>query len=172
MDNQKGFTLVELLIYLAIMGVVAVSLVQFGLSVMAARSKTYVAQEVQANARLALEMMSRKIKMASGVNTGASVFKSDPGVLSLVIVDGTKDTNPTVFDLDGDDGRLQMTEGSGPTGYLTSDEVKVTSLMFTDLTGNGDQENIKIEMSIAYDSTNDVIYGYAKDYQTSVSVRK
>lgn len=170
MNKQKGFTLVELLIYIAITGVVTVSLVQFGLAISTARVKTYVAQEVQANARMALDLMSRKIRMAREVNTGASVWGSDPGVLSLGMVDGTSD--PTVFELDGDNGRLQMTEGSGPTVYVTGEEVRVTNLVFRDLTSSGDRGNVGIELTVEYDSTNDVVYGYTKSYETTVSVRQ
>ena len=170
MSRRQGFTLVELLIYLAITGAIAVSLVQFSLSISNARSKTFVAQEVQANARMVMEVMRRKIKMASGVNLGSSSFGSDPGALSLAMVDGTND--PVVLALDEDDGRLQMTEGGEATVYVTSDQVKVTNLVFTDLTAGGDRENIRIEMTIAYDSANDVIYEYERSYETAVSLRQ
>ena len=105
-DSREGFSYVEMLVYLAIMSVLAVSLVMFILIVIEVRNKSYVVQEVQANARSALDVMSQKIRMADGLNTGSSTFGSDPGVLSLAMVDGSND--PTVIDLDADERTMRQ----------------------------------------------------------------
>jgi len=167
---EHGFTLIETLIYIAIIGGVVAGFVAFSISVSNGRNKNYVAQEVQANNRVVLNMITQKIQAASSVNIGASTFGSDPGVLSLAMSDVSK--NPTIISLSADDGVLQITEGIASALTVTSDEVKVTNLVFTNLTGTNDRENIKIEMTTEYDSTDDVEYDFAQSIQTTVTLRQ
>ena len=49
-SKDNGFTLVELLIYMAVIGGVSMTFILYSLAVAQSRAKTYVAQEVQANA--------------------------------------------------------------------------------------------------------------------------
>ena len=108
--GRTGFTLVETIIYIAILGMVASSFIFFSLSVSGSRNKTYVVQEVQANARTAFEMISQKIRAAEGVNTASSMFGIDPGRLSLIMASSS--LNPTIIDLSRDDGVLRIIEGT------------------------------------------------------------
>lgn len=167
----KGFTLIETLIYIAVIGLVVSSFVVFSVSVSQSGNKTFVTQEVHANARHALDIMSGRIRASTGVNTEASTFGSDPGVLSLSMA--ASGSNPTVLSLSGDDGVLQITEGVGSAVALTSDEVKVTNLVFTNLTPTGARESIRIQMTVAYNNAgSDVEYSYSKSFQTAVSLRQ
>lgn len=168
--TKTGFTLVEILIYLAIVGLVVVSFISFAVVISDSRGKAYVEQEVQANARVALNLITQKILASDGVNAGASTFDSDPGVLSLSMANGSKD--PTVINLSADDGQLQIKEGSDSAVVVTSDEVRVTNLIFTDLTSTSDKENIRIELTMEYAETDDVIYSYSQSLQTAVSLRQ
>ncbi len=169
---RTGFTLLELIVYLAIISVIAVSFTSYTISITNTRTKTYVAQEVHANARAALETMSQRIQAATGVNIGASTFGVDPGVLSLIMADATK--NPTILDLTANDGRLRIKEGSAGAVELTSNEVSVTNLVFTNLTPAGvPRENIRIQMTMQYNNPgSNVHYSYSKAFQTTVSVRQ
>ncbi|MEK7453098.1 MAG: prepilin-type N-terminal cleavage/methylation domain-containing protein [Patescibacteria group bacterium] len=168
---SQGFTLIETLIYIAIMGMAVSSFVLFSISVLNSRSKTYVVQEVQANARTAMDIMSRKIRASTGVNIGASTFGSDPGILSLSMADVSK--NPTIFSLNQNDGVLQITEGLSPALFIVSDEVKITNLSFTNATGSGIRENIRIDMTVDYNNPDtDIIYDYSQSLRTTIGVRQ
>ena len=127
--NKAGYTIVELIIYIALIGTLVSGIVLYSLSVTSARNKNYVAQEVQANGRFVLDVIGQRIRAATGVNAGSSTFDFDPGVLSLSMSDSGKD--PTIIDLTANDGQLQITEGVSSAVSLTSDEVKVTNLVFT-----------------------------------------
>lgn len=168
--NKRGFTLIETLIYIAIIGGVVATFMSFSLSITQSRNKTYVVQEVQANSRTALDIITQKIRSASGVNTSTSVFGSDPGFLSLSMVSST--LNPTTIGLNADDGVLQIKEGSSASTTITTDEVKVSNLVFTNLTVSSTKENIKLQMTIDFVSSEYVNYEYSQDIQTSVSVRQ
>jgi type II secretory pathway pseudopilin PulG len=170
-SKSGGFTLIETLIYIAVIGAVLSGFVGYSINVSNAREKAYVVEEVQSNARIALDLISQKIRMANSVNTGASTFGSDPGVLSLEMDTGSID--PTIFDLDADDGVLQMKEGVGSALSITTDEVNVTNLVFTDLTGGGTRENIKIEITVEFgNSAGGQVYTYTKSLTTSASLRQ
>ena len=169
-DNHDGFTLIETLIYIAVIGGMAISFITFSLSITGSRNKTYVAQEVQANSRFALNIISRTIKTAIGINTSTSVFNLDPGVLSLSMASSS--LNPTIISLDQNDGILSVKKGTDDPINITSNKIQVTNLVFSNFTTSG-SSNIGIDLTIAYKNTsNDVYYNYAQDIQTAVSFRK
>jgi type II secretory pathway pseudopilin PulG len=168
--SHAGFTLVETLIYLTIVGVVVVSFVTFSINISSSRAKVYVEQEVQANARVALDMISQRLRSSSGVNTGTSTFDTDPGVLSLATT--TAAANPMIFSLSANDGVLQLKEGTASPVTITSDEVRVTNLVFTDLTATSTREHIRVELTLEYATSSDNLYEASVTAQTAVSLRQ
>lgn len=172
MQKQTGFTLIETILYLAITGIIITGLVLFGVTISNSRAKNYVAQEVQANGRVALDLISQKIRAANGVNVGASVFNTDPGILSLSMADGGK--NPTIIDLTANDGILRIKEGASAAVSITSNEVKITNLVFTDLSSTSARENVRVNLTIDFDDggSGDVRYIFSKSWQKAVSLRQ
>jgi len=172
MRRKSGHTLVELIIYTALISAIGLSFVYFIISVSQTRTKAFAVSEVQANARFAVDVIARRIRSANGVNGASSVFGSDPGVLSLAMDDVSK--NPTVFDLDQDDGRLRMTEGASAPVFLSSGLVEITRLMFTDQTApSGAHPNIMVEMTITYRNVDGgPEFDYAEDVRTGATIRK
>jgi type II secretory pathway pseudopilin PulG len=165
-----GFTLIELIIYIAIVAGVITSLILYSISISDSREKSFVAQTVQSNARMALTLIAQKIRAANGVNTSLSVFDIDPGYLSLSY--GAAGSNPTAIGLNQDDGLLEIKEGASAPSIIISDLVRVTDLRFTRLTSAGTQETIKIYMTIEYNSdTESPIYEYSQSFETTVRVR-
>jgi type II secretory pathway pseudopilin PulG len=169
-NKNFGFTLVETLIYIAIMSIVLVSFITFILSISNSRNKAFVVQEVQANARIAMNIISQKIKTANDVNIGDSVFGADPGVLSLAMQDANK--NPTIINLSQDNGILQIKEGTNDPIQVTSSDVQITNLVFSDFTNGTSKENIKIEISVDYKNQEDAAYAYSQSLITAVSLRQ
>jgi putative endonuclease len=169
--NSAGFTLVETLIYIAIIGGVVTAFVTFGINVSGSRNKTYVVQEVQANVRTALDIISQKIRASNGVNVGASTFGSHPGFLSLSMADAT--LNPTTIGYNTNNGTLEVKEGSASAIAITSDEVRITNLVFTNLTGSSVRENIRVQMTVEYYNPSGAQeFEYEQSVQTAVSLRK
>lgn len=168
--KSKGFTLIELLIYLAIVSVVLTSLVMFSISIAAARSKTFVAQEVQSNGRYALNLISQKIRTAGSIDNSQSVFNSHPGILTLNMSD--PDDHPTVIQLN-ENNQITITSGGTSPIAITSNQVSVTNLTFTDLTGDSERANIGISLDIQYynpGASSD--YDYQDSWATAVSLRQ
>ena len=169
--NNSGFTLVELLIYIAIIGMMMTTFVYFGMAIFDYRNKSYAVQEVQANERLALSIMSQKIRGAKDVNIASSTFNTDPGVLSLVTDNAS--TNPTVFSLTKGDGVLQIAEGTTSTTTVTTKNAQVTNLVFTNLTAtSGVADDIGINLTTQYNASQDAKYNYSDSLETAVSLRR
>lgn len=167
--SNQGFTLIETLIYIAIIGGVMAAFISFGLNVSLLRDKTYAAQETQANARMALDLITRKIQSANGVNLDDSILGSDFGVLSLSMVDSA--LNPTIISLSQTDGVLRISQGTGEPLPITSSQVKATKLRFTDLTGGAGRENIMINLTIVF-AAGEAAPIFEQSWQTAVSLRQ
>lgn len=165
--TQKGFTLVEIIIYIGILALIITALASFGFSVMSSNSKTAAVAEVQANARTALDVIAQKIRASSGIN---SVSVGDPGTLSLSMSDASK--NPTIFNLNADNGRLQIKEGAGSTVFFTSNDVRVANLVFTDYSQAGERGHIRVNITVEYKNADSVDYSYSYNTWTSVSLRR
>lgn len=163
--KKKGFTLIEIIIYIGILSLVVVSLFTFSTSISSVRAHTYVSQEVNANMRTALQLIQQKIRSASGVNIGSSVLTTHPGVLSLAMSDPSK--NPTV--IDSISGRIRITEGSGIPVFITSRDSNVSSLVFS-LVPSGTHETIWTEIKIEpiQQTSVDFVYPYKIMFTTNV----
>lgn len=68
--KNKGFTLVELIIAIAVFGFLIVSVTNVGISIIKSQRKAFALQEVQESARYVLETMAKEIR-TSEVNTSA-----------------------------------------------------------------------------------------------------
>jgi len=127
-QSNSGFTLIETIIYALIISGILTSTILFSLNVLEGQSKARVFQEVQQNARFGLEKISQEIRMADDLNAGASTFgTTSVGLLSLSHEEAAKD--PTVFTIENE--KLVIKQGSSATSTLTSDDVRVTNLVFT-----------------------------------------
>ncbi len=161
--NNKAFTLIETLIYIAILGIVISGFIVFAFSISDSRNKNYVVQEVQANARTALNLISQNILKSNGVNN------INDSILELSMSDSGDD--PTIINLNNN--ILYIKQGSADAVAVTSNEVKITNLVFTDLTSTSDKENIKIELTMEFNSTStDPDFIYTQSWETAVNLRQ
>lgn len=149
---HRGFTLIEFLVYSAIVVVVGVVSVEFVINIYEGKAKSTAYFEVQENARLAMERIVQEIHGAKNINTGLSSFgvnlAANPGAkLSLEMKDAN--LNPTEFDVSS--GAARIKQGvSGPYD-LTNNQVQVTNLTFRNFTSpNGRSKNIGVELTIEY----------------------
>lgn len=168
MTNKNGFSLIELILYVALLAIVVTTMVVFGVNVVLIRSKVRVEQEVIANARLASERINFEIRNASGVNSVGAQS------ISLANSDATK--NPTVISFSA--GRITIGWGSGgncPTTlpcFLTSNKVTVQSLIFADMSSGAAPKDIKYELAVKSEVAGAAKSFYYKEYATgSAQVR-
>lgn len=167
--NKKGVTLLETVIYVAVIAVVLTTMSVWMIDLMRIRAKNQVISEVQTNGRLILNRLSDASRHAELVNTGSSTFGSDPGVLSFDMVDAGED--PTVFSLTADDGEFQVSVAGGGATSITSDVVSISNLVFTDLTSSEDLAIIQVEFTVtAVNSTGSPLYDYEESFQSALRI--
>ncbi len=151
--NNKGFTLMEMVIYIAIMIIIVVMI--GGFIPQLVRENLYMQSkgEVLENTKAALDIMGQEIKHASGVYTPTSVFDSSPGQLSLETTRNTIATEDNTFiDFYVDDGRLYEKKEEQDAELITSEKIKVDDLTFTYLNSDESYQAVRISMTAYFDS--------------------
>lgn len=166
--SAKGFTLIETMIYLVIISSFLATVVFFGVKIVESSDRARVQSEVQQNLRVGMERMVREIRTADNLNAGSSIFGSSPGILS--ITHDTAGNDPTIFDLSG--GALRITQGLNGPYNLTSDDVTVTNLVFTNLSRGTRTEIVRIEMTVEYVNQVGTQYSVSTSATTSVLIRE
>lgn len=171
MRAAEGFTLLEFMIYFALIAVVVGAITTFSIDVIRTRSKTAVIAEVEQNMRFGMQRILRTVRQASKLNVGASTFNDDNGVLSVDMVAASN--TPTVFDLSG--GVLRIKEGSAPAAPLTSPLVTVTKLRFAKDNLGGNNNAVTTEMTVVWsggDGGGDATFTYSASASATAVIRK
>ncbi len=117
----SAFTLMELLIYSAVLGIVSVGLVGLFSNIYRYYANVQIKSNLSQNLRFVSQTIQQTIGSAAKIQSVAS------STLVLVMADPTK--NPTEFGLEN--GRAYKKEGTGDKIYLTSENVEVTGLNFS-----------------------------------------
>ncbi len=158
---MKAFTLIEIIVYIAILGALIVVAVNTILTIHSSLGAIRLTRLYSSTEALAMERTIRVIRDAQSVDVAASTFDVSPGVLSLV---GSEDPAVTrLLSLSG--GALQLKDGAAPDQALTPPGVVVTSLIFRHITGGSVSEAVKVEMTLSASSgratTTQKVYGTA-----------
>lgn len=167
--EHKGFTLLEIVIYLAIVGVILSTLSLFLLQLLRVREKTNAISEVMASALLIENRLSEAVRHANDVDEAQSVFGSDPGILTLTMVDVAR--NPMVFSITADDGQMQVSQAGADPIAITPPDVRVTNLVFTNLTSPTDVGIIQVQFTVeATSSSGEKTFSYDQTFQTVLRI--
>jgi prepilin-type N-terminal cleavage/methylation domain-containing protein len=142
MLKHKGFTLVEFLLYIAIVSVVLTVAGSTILNILFGKAKLSALHEVGQNARSSLGRMTNAVAGSSG--TVSPLPQATSSALALSVSDVSK--NPTVFSVSG--GVLYIQEGAASSSRLTDPEVFVDSLEFGNVSFVNAPSAIKIRMKI------------------------
>lgn len=123
--RAKGFTILELLIYTAIVGMTLVSMIFVTQTMYDIRARVRTSALVREHVGFVLTRAMSSVRQASAVTlpVGGSATST------LELVTAVTSTNPTVFLLR--DGRVYLKEGASEELPLTSDEIEITGLLFT-----------------------------------------
>ena len=157
---EKGFTLIEFIIYIGIVVVFLLGAINFGLEIIYGNIKAQAIREVQQNARFAMEKMARIIEEASAINSPV------PGNLtnSLSLEMKNPSLNPTIFNVS--DNKLRITQGTKGSYELTGDRVIVTNLQFTNLSYAETPGTVRIEIKIDH-----INPGNQREYAASFEIK-
>jgi len=144
-NASKGFTLIEMFFYIAILIMLSLAVVQ-ALIPLGRSFRTLSSNgSVNATAQTALERMVREIRSATSVDLGNSTLASSPGVLQLNTLDSGGNATTVQFYVSGTSIRLK--EAGVDVGPLSPPSARITSLIFRRITTSNSQA-IKIEMTV------------------------
>jgi prepilin-type N-terminal cleavage/methylation domain-containing protein len=149
--NERGFTLIELMIALAIAGILLVSIYNLYIS----QSTTYTVQEqvsdMQQNARVAMDIVSRHIRMAGFGQPGWTTINGTSGITykGISVADGgtgNPDTLTIVGCIDPPPGKLGSAAAASSTTITLQSSAEANK--FNDPTKSdifiGELENAKV----------------------------
>lgn len=148
-QNVHGFTLLELLLYVAMVTIILSALIPFTWDIIGLSVKSKVQQEVSANARYVAERINYEIRNATAMNAsdfGVNLATDATKQLSL-----TSSSNGVTLIKVSSGGIATVTYG-GNTHSLNSNDTKVTNLTFTNFTSS-DNKTRHIQSALTIDST-------------------
>lgn len=176
--KTKAFTLIELIIYIAIVAIVLVSAIRILWDVIGGSVRVSSSTEIAYSARLVLDNVTRAGRGANDVLTASSTFGTHPGVLVFSNTGGdiTFDTatkSVTVGDQSVIIRKLRMKTGVGLPIDLTSDKVDVTNFVVKNMTRGTEPKNVKVEVTLVYvNPGQDQARNKTISFETAVSIRK
>lgn len=149
--NKNGFTLVEMVIYLAIMIVITIALVRSLVIVFNSNRTSFADSNLRNSAYSAMENMVREIRGSQSIDTVNSVlYPSQTGALQLNQVDASG--NPYIVRFFTSSSlALNMSEGSTTAslvGPITLNGTKVMNLIFTPI-NTGNSQAVRIQMNLS-----------------------
>jgi len=171
--TQKGYSLINLILYTALVALTVVFITQFTFTVLVLRNKTAAQRAVWENARYVMERMVHQIRAANTLDLPYSDFIASPGTLALLtnIYDIDEPQVRVIFFVDGNKRLIFSREGY--TDEMITDEmVEISALTLTRYT-DGTSESIRIVLTLDAKSPSSR-FDYQATYTlaTSILIRK
>lgn len=165
-NNQAGFTIMEILLYLSLSVVMVVLISGIGVNVLSGLMSTKAEEEIQYNAQFINEKIRILVGQADGIFVPARAATSTS--LSLVMSDPGK--NPTVINVL--EGSLQIQEGSGDPEPLSGSGVVISDVEFSNVTYEGGSGSVRIKMNMGlYNPGNRTVLRASTTLYTTVNLQ-
>lgn len=146
--KQKGFTLIETFLYLAISVVMVVLIGSVGINVLATLASVHAEEELQYNSQFIIEKIRTIVNDAETIDIPISGATSS--TLSLTMSDPAK--NPTVIDVV--DGRFRMQEGSDTPQFFSGQNIVVSAVTFSNVTYTGSDGAVRVSFDLNVQNSN------------------
>ena len=141
-SNSSGFTIVEMVVYVAVLALIVAGVVNMILAVSSTFSELRATRQLNRSASVVLDRFVRDVRDAESVVVGSSVFDIHPGELVLSYGVGSPQVRLYV-----DGGTMKIDRGGGYEGDLTVPGVSVTNFMFRHIT-NSTSESARLEITL------------------------
>lgn len=172
MSMRKGFTLVEMILYVALLAIMMGAALPIALQLVTNGTKSGITQEVYHSARYASERIMYEIRNANGIYDASSTFDVDIATTTgaaLYLIGASPATDPTVITVAS--GTLQIRQGAGDPVALNSVDSRVASLIFSNYsTSTYNNVGFVLTMANAATSTRQE-YRASTTINTSVGIR-
>lgn len=159
---KKGFTLIEILVVVAIVGIVAVTATGLFTYSLRSNQKTRAILEVKQVGDSAMAVMANKIRGAGEIVSPVCPFTKSPTV-KITDADGDE----VIFSLEGSKIKQEI---AGSVSHLTSAGLTIGPLEFSCF--EGIPEVVEISFTLKKGSAGDPIHHVSLDFMTSISLRR
>lgn len=155
---KKGFTLIEILIYISLITIIAGLLSGILLTITQVYQRESASNEVTSQLNFAMQTIQRLIRDSSNIDISAGITTT---AIKLRMADPLKD--PTCISLDENNGVIKLAEGpaapestncTANISDLTNDKVVVNVLNFKKSTQPPGHDGVSIELTMSYNSSN------------------
>ena len=161
MSTKRAFTLIETVLYVAILGMIAGSLILFSISMSTARAKDAVIEEVNTGARNSLGIISSKIRQATAVTVPL------PGASNTVLGLDMPAPTPDVVILPLN-GVLNYIDSAVGAQQMTSNNVRVKNILFQNVASAGERDALKITLTLQVNASSSPEFNYEQTVSTTV----
>jgi prepilin-type N-terminal cleavage/methylation domain-containing protein len=163
---DSGFTLIEMLVYVAIFSIIVGALVSFMLLMSQSRINNQIVLEVNGQGTEVVRVITQALRNAVNINTPATSTSA-----SLLSINTTlASTTPTTFTITS--GVLYKTEGINPSVALTNSKVIVSNLNFSNLSKTATFGTVRVSFTISDNSASaQAQYNYSANFYASASLR-
>lgn len=164
--TSSGYTLIELLLYVSIVGSLLTAVSLYFSTSTEARVKNQSIAEVNQQGAMAMETITSAIRNASSIT--APTAGNSGSSLTLVVYTGAD--SPTIYDAPS--SVLRSKKGAAAAVDLTNSKVQITGLSFTNLTRAGTPGIVRVSFTISRVNPNNVnAYDYTKTFTASAALR-
>ncbi len=163
--KKKAFSLLEMIVVLAIVIVILLTVIQLMLTLLQTRGRTEASAELQQRTRYAFDRILERTRNST------RVLAASTGLLSLgsgAYLGSLRANPPTVFYLA--DNTIYMVENQSITRRLLPETITVTSLQFTDRTATPGPQIV--EMSITASISDATGHSDSISWTTAAALRQ
>jgi prepilin-type N-terminal cleavage/methylation domain-containing protein len=163
---NKGFTLIETLVYVAIFAIMIGAITIFASNIQASRLRMQILLEVNDQGNSIVRTITQTIRNADSITS--PTIGNNSSNLSLASLDISK--NPTAISESGD--ILYITEGVGSPIALSNNKVKMTNLTFSNLSRPSTPGVIQFRFTLKnIDSAIKAEQQYSVDFYGTASIK-
>ena len=147
--SRQGMSLIETLVYVAILGMISVFMVNSLIKIVAVYRQAQAERDVLSNARLMMETVTKNIAYSQEVYAPTSRFNTANGQISLITSLDTLPKHTTKYiDFWSDDNRLLTHEEGKADATLSSATVQVAQFRVERIVQGLGREAIKITLNV------------------------
>jgi len=141
-QQQKGFSLIEFLLYMSLSMVMLALLGGIGINVLQSKEKDKALEEIQYSVPYVMMILGTRIEQAE------QVILPEVGEVSSTLSLQTRnpDTNPTTFDVF--EGKVRMQEGEHEPVIISTSGILVENLAFVPI-GESEVTGIQIQIKVS-----------------------
>jgi type II secretory pathway pseudopilin PulG len=164
--TKKGFTLVELLVYIALTAILFLLVATLIFAILRAQARNRAVAEVESQGVQIMNQIAQSIRNAAVLNSPAAGTTA----ASLSINTDSAGNNPTIFSLNGN--TLQISENGAVTA-LHNNLITASALSFKNLTRSGTPGSVAIQFTLTYYNPGArVEYNYTKTFYGAAGLRQ